>query len=272
MYRAYLETPSTAQLFPFEAGGAFAGVAASRFEIVSRGDFVPGVLYSPPNRPPGSGPVPLLLVQHGLGGSKTSPYLDCAARWVHDGWAVASIDLPLHGARSSPKLSERLIQGIDHVVNGEQLDAETFALVEEFTRQSTSDLIRTIDAMTALDPVDPHRVGYLGFGLGAVVGTYLLAHDSRPKVAVLAFAGGGQGPPELDPSTYVGRGEVRQATDRQLLIVAAENDKRVSIASSRSLFDAAREPKEFLISPGDHEQLTGKSLTKVHDFLKNAID
>ena len=264
-----------AALSPFDPEGAFAGVDAYRFEVVSRGDFVPGVLYLPPRdrasdtgasdsaTPPASA-APLVLVQHGLAGSKESTYLECAARWVREGFAVASVDLPLHGARSSPKLSARLIEGVDHVVHDQSLDPETHALVEEFARQSTSDLVRTLDAISMLDAIDEGRIGYVGFSLGAVVGTYLLAHDPRARVAVLALAGGARGPRQLDPAMYIGRGEVRP-----LLVVAAEDDKRVSVASSRALFDAARDPKEFLLSPGDHGQLSGKTLGRIQAFLKD---
>jgi dienelactone hydrolase len=220
-----------AALSPFDPEGAFAGVDAYRFEVVSRGDFVPGVLYLPPR---------------GRASDK------------------GASDLPLHGARSSPKLSARLIEGVDHVVHDQSLDPETHALVEEFARQSTSDLVRTLDAISMLDAIDEGRIGYVGFSLGAVVGTYLLAHDPRARVAVLALAGGARGPRELDPAMYIGRGEVRP-----LLVVAAEDDKRVSVASSRALFDAARDPKEFLLSPGDHGQLSGKTLGRIQTFLKD---
>lgn len=275
VFRPHQESPATATLSAFEPEGGFSGVDAYRFEVVSRGDFVPGLLYLPPHGPDGdpdsndsatspASAAPLVLLQHGLAGSKESPYLECAARWVREGFAVASIDLPLHGARSSPKLSARLVEGIDHVVHDQGLDPETHALVEEFARQSTSDLVRTLDAISALDAIDEGRIGYVGFSLGAVVGTYLLAHDPRPRVAVLALAGGARGPGALDPATYIGRGHVRP-----LLVVAAEDDERVSTASSRALFDAARDPKEFLLSPGDHGQLSGKTLGRIQTFLKD---
>ena len=55
---------------------------------------------------------PLVLLQHGAGGDRFSPYLQVARRWVEHGAAVATIDFPLHGERRSPKLSERLLQSI----------------------------------------------------------------------------------------------------------------------------------------------------------------
>jgi dienelactone hydrolase len=272
VYRPHAESPAIARLSAFETQGAWSGLGAHRFEVVSRGDFVNGILYLPPGLTPdrapesGASPVPLVMLQHGLAGSKDSPYLECAARWVREGFAVAMIDLPLHGERSSPKLSERLVQGIDRVVRNENLDAETHALVEEFARQSTSDLVRSLDALADLGAIDAGRIGYVGFSLGAIVGTYLLAHDPRPSVAVLALAGGERGPAQFDPVHYIGR-----ATSCPVLVVAADDDKRVSAASSRALLDAAREPKEIFTTPGDHGTLPGVALRKIQSFLQNGF-
>ena len=116
VYRPHPEAPATTCLAPFDAQDAWLGLRADRFEIVSRGDFVAGVLYRPPAASSGAAAtIPLVILQHGLGGSKQSPYLECAARWVREGFAVASIDLPLHGTRSSPKLSARLVAGVEQI-------------------------------------------------------------------------------------------------------------------------------------------------------------
>ena len=273
IYRPHDEAAATARLTALVADGAWAGLDAHRFEVVSRGDFVPGILYLPcpttdpaAAAAPGAGAAPLVIVQHGLAGSKHSVYLECAARWVREGFAVAAIDLPLHGERSSPKLSDRLIQGIERIIRDERLDPDTHALVDEFARQSTSDLVRTLDALSALESIDSERVGYVGFSLGAVVGTYFLATDPRPKVAVLALAGGRRGPSDLDPAEYVGRGVARP-----ILVVAAEQDQRVSAASSRALFEAARDPKEFLAATGDHGNLSGPTLGRIQEFLSKGF-
>lgn len=264
VYQPHREAPATARLSPFQPEPAWAGLEAHRFEIVSRGDFVHGVLYRP--APVSIETLPLLIVQHGLGGSKESPYLECAARWVKDGFAVALLDLPLHGVRSSPKLSARLIRGVETIARNETLDLETHALVEEFARQSTSDLMRTIDALVALDGIDADRVGFVGFSLGAVVGTYLLAHDDRPRAAVLALAGGGAGPAPLDPATHLAR--IRKCP---VLVVSADADEVVSSASARALFDAAAGPKELLSVKGGHGTLPGLALGRILSFLKKGL-
>ncbi len=279
VYRPHPEAPATTHLSPFEARDAWAGLRADRFEIVSRGDFVTGILYRPPApftaaaptaaAPTAAAPTaapPLVILQHGLGGSKESPYLECAARWVAEGFAVASIDLPLHGARSSPKLSARLVAGLERIGRDQELDPEAAALVEEFARQSTSDLMRTIDALASIDEIDAERIGFVGFSLGAMVGTYLLAHDTRPGIAVFALAGGGHGPADLDPARYLAR-----AGGRPMLFVSAKGDERISNESARALFEAAVGPKEFIEVAGPHGSLPGEALAKIQSFLKRGF-
>ena len=78
-------------------------LCVQRFEISSRGDRISGRLLLPDAQP---GPCPLILLQHGLGGSSDAPYLDAAGvPWVRRGAALACMDLPLHGARADPKLA-----------------------------------------------------------------------------------------------------------------------------------------------------------------------
>jgi dienelactone hydrolase len=204
------EEPAEAVLRPEPArAGPWADLNAQRFEVVSRGDFVPGILYLPASS--ASAPAPLLLLQHGssdgsseatsrnIAAGKASASLECAVGWVGKGLAVAMIDLPLHGERASAKLSERLVWGVGQLSEGLSLDAETRVLVEEFATQTTSDLIRTLDALCRLPEIDRDRVGFLGFGLGAMAGTYLLAHDPRARVAVFAQNEGEVGAPSALP-------------------------------------------------------------------------
>jgi dienelactone hydrolase len=260
VYRPHPEDPARATLRSETRDGAWHGLHAQRFEIVSRGDFVPGILFVPDA--PQQGPAPLLLLQHGVSESMDSDALACAAPWVNRGLAIATIDLPLHGERTSPKLSERLVKGVGQLEKGHEFDAETRALVEEFARQSTSDLIRTLDALSALSGIDDNRIGFMGFGLGAVVGSYLLAHDPRPRAAVLALAGGGRGPVDLDPASYLAR-----TLGTSILVVAADDDANVSAKASDALFEAAPEPKERLRFSGNPRALPDEALTKIWRFL-----
>lgn len=257
VYRPHPEAPAQATLRPEARSDAWQGLNIQRFEIVSRGDFVPGILYLPD--PAGQTPAPLLLLQHGTAEGMDSAALTCAAPWVEKGLAVATIDLPLHGERSSPKLSERLFSGIGQLSEATKLDPETDALVEEFARQATSDLIRTLDALAALPEIDGDRIGFMGFGVGAVAGSYLLAHDPRPRAAVLALTGkGNKGPSDLDPATHLAN-----TSGTSVLIVEDSDDD--------ALFRAAAEPKAFLRVPGNARVLPHEPVAEIWRFLSKEL-
>ncbi len=272
VYRPHDEPAAEAALQPFlpdRSSALDAGLPgegkARRFEIVSRGDFVPGALCVPEG---GDGePHPLLLVPHGSVRDPNAPLdADALEGWIRTGFAVALIDLPLYGVRSSPKLSERLRSGVQAAARGAELDLDTGALVEEFSRQSTSDLIRTIDALGALAEIDADRIGFMGFGVGAVTGSYLLAHDTRVKAAVLGHAGGGHGPRALDPATYLAK-----ASNISLLLVATEGDSQVAASAAQTLFEAAPDPKRLERYAGSSTELPADAWEEIGAFFTDAL-
>ncbi len=268
VYHPHPEEPAQALLRPeATGGGGWAGLTAQRFEVVSRGDFVPGILYLPDSSP--ATPAPLLLLQHGAGEGKDSARLVCAAPWVQRGLAVATIDLPLHGERESAKFSERLVQGFDRLGIDSRLDPETRVLVEEFACQSTSDLIRTLDALCALPEIDGDRVGFMGFGLGAVTGTYLVAHDPRPRVAILAYCRSGVGPPELDPATYLANPAGKP--NPSVLIVSVSRDDPGAENATNPLFDAIPEPKKYLRVPSGSDPLPEEVVDEIWRLLSKEL-
>jgi len=258
VYRPYAETTAHATCWPIEPTGAWSGLRGHRFELVSRGDFVPGRLHTPDEA--GEDPHPLLLVGHDLRARGETAAPEWIAGWIRKGLAMASIDLPLHGARSSPKLSERLATGVERLARGRDIDVETRVLVEEFLRQSTSDLVRTLDALALRPDVDETRMAYLGVGLGAVVGTCLLGHDARPNAAVLAPAACSAIAADLDPATHLG-GEGRCP----LLIVATKGD------ASQALFEAAPEPRELIHIPGDATTMPEEGRERLWSFVRGPL-
>jgi len=275
VYRPHPEEPALATLRDEVATDLWAGLTAQHFELVSRGDFVSGVLYRgrPVDRDPESDS-PLLLIQHATEGGAYSDYLACAAAWSKEGLAIASIDLPLHGARSSPKLSGRLVDGIRRLSQDEELDQDCWALVEEFARQTTSDLVRTLDALSALPGIDPNRLGFMGFGLGAIAGCYLLAHDPRLRALVLAGVGAG-GPADFDARTYLDRARStvpNSPAGREILVVAAKDDEHLSGKQVDALFEAAPEPREILRTKGCARALPKEILTKIEAFLRRTLE
>lgn len=231
---------------------------ARRFEYSSRGDRVPGLLLLPAT---GAGPFPLVLLQHGAGGSKHSDYLDAARLpWVQRGVAVASIDFPLHGERASAKLSEQLLGVAAASVRSAHPD--TLALWSEFSRQSVSDLGRALDALATVPELDAGRVAYAGFSLGAILGALYCPTDARLCAAALALGGAGVGPREFDPAA-----RIAEFAPRPLLFVNATRDERIPRAAAEALHAAASEPKEVIWFECGHNDLPGVGLKSMWSFL-----
>lgn len=227
------------------------------FEFSSRGDRVPGRLLLPRA---GSRPYPLVLLQHGAGGSKDSPYLDAAAGpWVRAGAAVASIDFPLHGERASAKLTADLFRGMA----GSAPLGNGVLLRKGLVIQAVIDLRRTLDALETHPSLDPNRMAYAGFSLGAILGALFCGHDPRPCAAALALGGGGLGPAALDPAHAIAR-----FAPRPLLFVNAERDEVIPRQATEALFAAAGEPKEIVWFDTNHAGLRGVALKTMWGFLK----
>jgi dienelactone hydrolase len=224
-----------------ECAGAPDGRAREfRFEYSSRGDRVPGVLRLPVQTGVAA---PLVLLAHGTGGAKDTPFLTaCGRNWVARGCAVASFDLPLHGERASAKLTQTFL---DAFGDRELLDPERERLCAEFLRQALLDGVRCLDALLALPDIDARRVALVGLSLGAAVGAHWSAADPRIRAVALALAGGGIG--ALDPT-----GAVARIAPRPLLFVNARGDEQVPERSADALHRAAAEPREVVwIEGGD---------------------
>jgi len=270
VYRPHPEAPALATLRPFPKTEPWADlpIRAQGYEFVSRGDFVPGVLYCPEasgSQGSESG-LPLLLLVHDRGRSMRAEELACAAPWISEGLAVAAIDLPLHGLRASPKLTARLIEGIDGLADGNALDPQTHALVEEFSRQSTSDLVRCLDALGGLPEIDEERVGVLGFGAGGGLASYLLAHDPRLRAAVFVSTPGLDAAGALDPARFI-----RRATGASLLMLEAGALETPTSDAIRAFFDAAPEPKEHVRVPALEADGSGEASARIQDFLRKTL-
>jgi len=227
---------------------------AERFEYSSRGDRVAGRLW----RPRRGGEHPLVLLQHpddptrveGIGGS-----------WVRQGAAVAAIDLPLHGRREDHKLASQLAPNLasSGTRHGD-------ALAIELARQAVIDLERALDALTTMDGVDPDRIAYAGFRLGALIGAAFCALDPRPRASVLALGGAGLALADIDPGAYVAR-----FAPRPLLLVNALRDDAVPREAAEALARAARDPVKQLWFDAGPEDLPEAALAAIWEFLANAL-
>jgi dienelactone hydrolase len=180
---------------PRPGGPARPDVRAHELEFASRGDRVTGQLILPAQ---GTGPFPVVIAQHALGGSAAELLGALGTRWVEAGFALAALDFPLHGARADQKLL-RMLAG--HGPSAPRLDA----LAGEFAQQALIDLERAVDALEAERAIDAKRIGYVGFGLGGQIGSAFCALDPRPVAAALAPRGGAALAAGPDPEPYLAR-------------------------------------------------------------------
>jgi fermentation-respiration switch protein FrsA (DUF1100 family) len=260
---AVAESGEPLALWMREAEPRGGGLRAQRFEYSSRGDRVPGLLLLPRDVRP---PFPLVLLQHGAGGSKESAYLDAARLpWVRGGAAVASVDFPLHGERANAKLGERFFAALADRRAG-KLDARGAALWSDFARQAMHDLARALDALGTLPEIDASRIAYAAFSLGAIVGGLFCPTDPRLCAAALALGGAGFGPPALDPAHAL-----RGFAGRPLLFVNATRDETISRASAEALHAAAPHPKEIAWFESGHTDLPGSALKAMWIFLAREL-
>jgi len=236
------------------------GVRELTLEYSSRGDRVPGRLLLPEQ----PGRRPLIIAGHGAGHHRSSPAMDAVCiPWARKGAAVLSIDLPLHGDRASAKLSEHLLAALA----GDTPTALQEDLWREALRQAVLDLRRGIDAAADHPEVDISRAAYAGFSMGTLIGAAFCAAEPRLRAAALAIGGGGFGPADLDPASFVGR-----IAPRPILFVNALRDERFPRSSSEALFDAAGDPKELQWFDCTHAALPGAALKAIWTFLGRALE
>jgi dienelactone hydrolase len=140
------------------------------------GSSVPADLYLPRPR---KGRVPAIIIAYGHGGSKSAYSSQYAGQlYAKLGFAVLAAD-PLGEEERDPdgRLGTRT-----HDVISE----EAQALGRPVVGKMVWDLMRGIDVLQARPEVDPERIYVVGSSLGAIVGMYLAALDSRVKGAVLS--------------------------------------------------------------------------------------
>ena len=219
---------------------------------------------------PGGSAAPLILVLHGTGSAAESSALDFAADWVRAGFSVARIDLPLHGRRASPKLSDRLVAGYRSLVSNQPLDADTRALVEEFARQSISDISRAAQALGELDNVDASRIALVGIGVGGTAALWAANHISGLRGCAVAGGAGRFADSALDPIS-----EFDAASQQNIssLIVAPSGESEIPATSQTAFFDALPEPKRRVDvgAPDHNDGLASDAVNAIGDFLKETL-
>jgi dienelactone hydrolase len=131
---------------------------------------------------PGTPPYPVVIFQHGFGGSNAQVLSRVASTLAERGIATIGISAASHGRRGSP---------VD-LLTGSALQ------LRDIFRQTNADqmaLVRMIEAGLDFDgdgaaDLDADRIGYLGISLGGLVGGPFVATEARVGGAVLNVMGG----------------------------------------------------------------------------------
>lgn len=145
--------------------------ASERFEVLSRGDHVPGRLWLAAGGPPR----PLVLLVPALGAGKDAGEVVALGRHLAgDGWAAAAIDLPLQGERASTKLSARLAT----CAARESRTAGDRLLWEEFLRQAALDLAAARDVLAKRREIDAARVACIAYEAAAAAAEAWASRDA----------------------------------------------------------------------------------------------
>lgn len=252
LYRPHAEAPARLLLRESTEPGA----PAQAFEVVSRGDFVPGHLH----RPVGEARSPLVLVLDGSG---------TWARGTDHGLAIARIDLPLLGERRSPKLTERLVGGHARLIRDEPLDADTRALVEEFARQAISDVVRTLEALGEHPGLDGNRVALVGTGIGASVCAWALPFAPGVRACVLAGPVGAFADAQLDPASRIGNAELGDVRCR--LYETEDGPSEDAVQALARVLPGQPAPEELDASSHDGA-LAASERTSILDFVARSLD
>jgi uncharacterized protein len=248
-YPAPRAVPPAAAVLPAAEEVAFTTADGLRLQ----GWFVPAA--SPPGRGSRQGRSPAVLVCNGNAGNR-SLRAPLAAALARAGLAVLLFDYRGFAANPGRPTEEGL----------------------------AADARAALAYLAARPEVDPARLVYFGESIGAAV-ALRLATERPPAALVLRspFASlaevGRRYYPWLPVSLlladrYDSLGQVGRLA-APLLVVAGERDRIVPAAHSRRLFDAAPEPKRFVLLPGaDHndlELLAGpRLLEELLAFLRDA--
>ena len=211
---------------------------------------------------------PVLLVLHGVTGSKEAPYIRSISRGMREaGFATIAIDSQYHGDRIRHNRDMRFHNYTSYTNRNAAI-------------QSSLDCMRALDYVQSRPDLDPERIAFVGFSQGTIVGTPFCARDSRVRAVALVVGGGNfirLYPPAKSPEATERALRISDTIDpvkhvalispRPLLMVNATRDELIPRACTEDLFEAAREPKTILWYDATHRTLPAEAFVRVRDFL-----
>ncbi len=213
----------------------------------------------------GHAPYPCILLMHGSGGSKDTSYIKTSSIALTQlGYATFSIDAQYCGAR---KLPDR---------NGDIFLPDSYTSRDAWV-QTVVDLRRAVDYLQSRNDIDGKHLGYLGFSMGAMLGSVFGGVDKRVSVFCLAVPGGAleqvvkhisqypfleeHWPVKVTPQVMRIVHNVTEITDpvhfvglispRPMFIITAKFDQVIPPESSKALVSAARVDPHLIVEQVD---------------------
>lgn len=231
------------------------GMVTREFFVEAEGRRVPAVVWTP------EGPKtrrPLVLMGHGGSQHKTDAgMVELAGRFVRNhGFAAAAIDGPIQGARRSDGLSGLQVQAEFRAMweNGHRIDA------------MVADWRAAIDALVALEEVNPEAIAWYGVSMGTAYGLPLAAADSRIKFALLGMWG----------TNFVNSQRLAEEAPKvrcPVLFQMKWNDQFFTREGQIDLFDRIGSEEKWLKAyMGAHVPVAGEQLADVEHFLATKLN
>ena len=233
------------------------GVTTRGFEIAGPRDTIYGNLWTPSNA---SGPLPLVLIGHGGGGSKAVETVVANARGfvTEHGLAAAAIDAPGHGERGG-------VQG---------RTPEYYALWADgtiMTDNATADWQLTLTTLLATGLFDADRVGWSGMSMGSLIGVPYLAAEPRIKAAALGLCGVAGSTPGR---SNIGGLLVERAplVNIPVIFMMQWNDERFTRDGCLSLFDLlGTRDKRLVVHLGAHAAMPEEGRIQARAFVAGRL-
>lgn len=233
------------------------GTTERAFTVDRGGEAIPGVCWRAATIETAT---PLVLMGHGGSSHKRNERMTMLGRLFSGtyGWCAAAIDGPVHGDRGPVTSSS---------------DSEYRALWQRDNpvQEMIDDWKAVLDALLALDGIDPDRIGYWGQSMGTMFGLPFIASEARVKVAVLGKAGmTGMSPTRSGIAPTFEK--FAPAVSQPVLFNMQWDDERFDRDGQFDLFDRiGSADKRLHAYPGIHADHGPDAVAAQADFLKRHL-
>jgi dienelactone hydrolase len=245
------------------ATGPAHGASAEKltFAVPRGGEDVPAVLWLPGRA---ARRRPLVLLGHGGGMHKESPFIARLGNWLASGpgYAALAIDLPYHGDRTPAAET-----GLSALERRRRLGLQAWReRNDQATTQAIADWKAAISAAQDRDPAVHAAVGYVGLSMGTRFGVPLAAAEPRITAAVFGLFG----VPAAGTQSDFARA-AREVTV-PVLYVQQWDDELFPRADGLALFDLlATRDKTMHVNPGGHLEVPRAEIASAVQFLRRHL-